>query len=87
MDYNPSLTEMGESFTDVIKSMHKAMNNDNPDYYKIPDTRGEVAEYLEIFSGDDENFDGRPDDFESYVDPEYKTLLIFGKIWNYKCGS
>ncbi|MCP4136150.1 MAG: MMPL family transporter [bacterium] len=69
-----------DSFPDVIKSMHKAMNNDNQNFYALPDTKKQIAEYLEVYSGDDEDFDGRVDDFESYIDSEYRTALIFTKL-------
>ncbi len=39
------------------------------------------SDYLEIYSGVDENEDGRMDDFESFVDPEFRTALIFAKMY------
>lgn len=68
-----------DAFTDVIKTMHMAMNNDKPEYYKIPENKADIMDYLEIYSGDDDNFDGRFDEFESYVDPGYRSALIFVK--------
>jgi len=68
-----------DAFTDVIKTMHMAMNNDNPLFYKIPETKTDIIDYLEIYSGDDNNSDGRIDDFESYADPGYRSALIFVK--------
>lgn len=68
-----------DAFTDVIKSMHMAMNNDRPEFYKIPENKRDILDYLEIYSGDDDNFDGRFDEFESYVDPDYRSALIFAK--------
>lgn len=67
-------------FTDIIKRMHMAMNNDDPDYYKIPDSREEIMDYLEIFAGDDKNSDGRIDDFETFIDPDFRTTMVFAKI-------
>jgi predicted RND superfamily exporter protein len=68
-----------DAFTDVIKTMHMAMNNDKMEYYRIPENKNDVMDYLEIYSGDDDNFDGRFDEFESYVDPGYRSALIFVK--------
>jgi len=68
-----------DAFTDVIKSMHMAMNNDNPEFYRIPENKKDIVDYLEIYSGDDDNFDGRFDEFESYIDPGYRSALIFAK--------
>ncbi len=78
MDLNIGFTA---AFPDILKSMHMAMNNDDPEFYKIPDTREEIIDYLEIYSGDDENEDGRIDDFESFVDPEFRTALVFAKLY------
>ncbi len=69
------------AFTDIIKSMHMAMNNDEAAFYKVPPTREEIMDYLEIFSGDDEDSDGRIDDFQSFVDQEFRTAMIFVKLW------
>jgi len=69
-----------DMFTDVIKSMHMAMNNDDRSFYRIPENRMDVEDYLELYSGEDEDSDGRPDDFERYFDQDYRTLLIFARI-------
>lgn len=70
-----------DAFTDVIKSMHMAVNNDNPKFYRIPDSRMEIMDYMEIYSGRDDDSDGRFDDFESYYDQNLQTAMIFAKIW------
>ncbi|MCX7678621.1 MAG: efflux RND transporter permease subunit, partial [Spirochaetes bacterium] len=69
-----------DAFTDVVKTMHMAMNNDDRSYWRIPDKKTEIVDYLEIYGGDDDNFDGRYDDFEPYLDQQYRTALIFAKI-------
>lgn len=73
-----------DAFTDVIKTMHMAMNNDDRAYWRIPDKKRDVVDYLEIYAGDDDNFDGRYDDFEPYIDQQYRTALIFAKIHHHK---
>jgi hypothetical protein len=69
-----------DAFPDVIKSMHMAMNNDDPAFWKVPERKMDVLDYMEIYAGDDDDFDGRFDDFETYVDPQYRTAMIFAKI-------
>ncbi|MFW5771471.1 MAG: efflux RND transporter permease subunit, partial [Spirochaetota bacterium] len=79
-----------ECFTDFIKRMHMAMNNGNQDYYAIPDTKETIWDYLEIYSGEDTNFDGRYDEFEPYVDTYFQTANIFARTWEkegYRLGS
>lgn len=73
-----------DAFTDVIKTMHMAMNNDDMGFWRIPDKKSEVVDYLEIYAGDDDNFDGRYDDFEPYIDQQYRTALVFAKIHHHK---
>lgn len=69
-----------DSFSDVVKRMHMAMNNDDPAFYDIPKARTDILDYLEIYSGEDTNSDGRPDDFEPYVDPEFRTVNLFARM-------
>ncbi|MBW2600289.1 MAG: MMPL family transporter, partial [Deltaproteobacteria bacterium] len=62
-DKNPDLNiGRTESFSDFIKTMHMAMNNDDISFYKIPENRLDIIDYLEIYSGDDDNSDGRFDE-------------------------
>ena len=62
------------SFGDFIKRLHMAMNADDPAYYTIPDSEITVRDYLEIFSGEDDNADGRADAFEPVVDKDYRRI-------------
>ena len=59
------------SIADVIKMMHKAVENNDPDYEVIPDTRGKVNNLFTLYS-----MSGDPEDFESLVDYDYETGLI-----------
>jgi predicted RND superfamily exporter protein len=61
-----------QSFTDLIKQMHQAMHEDNPQYYAIPDTQDMVAQYLLLYS-----MSGDPQDFDNLVDNEYQKALIW----------
>ncbi len=69
-----------EGFSDFIKTMHMAMNKGDRKFYTIPDKKIDIESYIEIFSGEDENDDGRIDVFEPYVDYDFKTANIFARI-------
>ena len=66
------------SLGDVIKRMHKAMNGDRDEFYRIPRDRATIMDYFEIYSGTDSDSDGRVDNLESFVDAgfRYATLLV-----------
>lgn len=68
------------SFTDMIKRMHKAMNEDSHEYYKIPESRTTITDYLEIFSGEDDDSDGRPDAFETTIDKDWRRINLIVRI-------
>ncbi len=38
-----------QSYTDIIKRLNKNMHNDDPAYYRIPDSREEAAQYQLLF--------------------------------------
>ncbi|MBA4366635.1 MAG: hypothetical protein C0403_03235 [Desulfobacterium sp.] len=69
-----------DAFADYIKTMHFAMNQDNLDYYRIPDNPSDIMDYLEIYSGDDNDSDGRVDDFEPYVDADFRTCGLLARL-------
>ncbi len=69
-----------DAFTDYIKTMHLAMNQDNYDYYRIPENASDIIDYLEIYSGDDDDSDGRIDEFESYVDADFRTCSLLARF-------
>jgi len=71
------------SFGDIIKRMNKAMNNENPKYYTIPSKKSDIADYLEIFGGDDNNFDGRVDSMEQFIDPNFRYVNTLVRIGPY----
>ena len=80
-DKNPDLNiGRTESFSDFIKTMHMAMNNDDISFYKIPETRADIIDYLEIYSGDDDNSDGRFDEFEPFVDIDFRMCNLLARL-------
>jgi len=80
-DANPHLNiGRTESFSDFIKTMHMAMNNDNVSFYKIPENQWDIIDYLEIYSGDDEDSDGRFDEFEPFVDIDFRNCNLLARL-------
>ena len=69
-----------DAFADFIKRMHMAMNNDDPAFFKIPESRMDIMDYLEIYSGDDDDSDGRIDEFESFVDRDFQKNAILVRL-------
>jgi hypothetical protein len=80
-DENPDLNVgRTDAFGDFIKRMHMATNNDDPTYFQIPENRMDIIDYLEIFSGEDEDSDGRVDNFEPFVDPLFQKNNILARL-------
>ncbi|MGM0452779.1 MAG: efflux RND transporter permease subunit [Thermodesulfobacteriota bacterium] len=73
-----------DAFNDYIKTMHMAMHNDDPAYFRIPENKWDVWDYLEIFSAEDANSDGRADIFEPYVDPAFQKCNILARLCDEK---
>ncbi len=69
-----------DAFSDFIKRMHMAMNNDDLNYYKIPENDGDIFDYLEIYSGEDSDSDGRVDVFEPFIDPGFQKCNILARL-------
>lgn len=69
-----------DTFSDFIKRMNMAMNGDDPKYYRIPDSKADIVDYLEIFSGDDDNSDGRVDAFEPFVDADFSKINMLVRL-------
>ncbi len=84
MEYAETLEGIGRcySFVDIQKRFNYAMNNNDLEYEKIPDSTKKIIDYTQLFSGDDDNNDGLPDVFENFVDPSYNKLRITMKLKN-----
>lgn len=59
------------SIADFIKRMNQAMHGDDVAYYKIPDNRELISQYLLLYS-----MSGEPGDFDAYVDYGYRMANI-----------
>ena len=69
-----------DAFDDHINTMHMAMNNDDPAFYRIPETKTDILDYLELFSAEDVDSDGRADIFEPYVCSKFQTCNILARL-------
>ncbi len=70
------------SFMDLIKRMNQAFHNDNLRYYRIPDNRNLIAQYLLLYS-----MSGGQDLTGKLVNEDYSKMRIsirtkdYGSIW------
>ena len=71
------------SFADIIKRMNKAMNAEDDSFYKIPDEKSVIEDYIMLYSGEDRNSSGIPDTMERFVDPHYRVANIIIKTGTY----
>ncbi len=69
-----------DAFPDFIKTMHMAMNNDDPGFFRVPSSNATIMDYFEIYSDTDENSDGRVDRFEAYIDPDFQTCNVMTRL-------
>jgi predicted RND superfamily exporter protein len=66
-----------QSLVDLIKRMNQAMHADNTAFHTIPESRELVAQYLFLYS-----LSGDPQDFDSFVDNDYRRAAIWTFIKN-----
>ncbi len=72
-EYAESLPGVGStySFADVLKRMNLVMNEENPEFDRIPESRELIAQYLLLYS-----MSGDPSDFEDIVDYDFQRAKI-----------
>jgi predicted RND superfamily exporter protein len=75
------LTKKVSSLLDVIKDMNQVLNEGNPEYYKIPETRDMVAQLLLLY----ENAGGT--EVEKWVDYDYQRLHLMVEVNTYNSGE
>jgi len=63
------------SLARVVRRMNRVMNDDDPAFDRIPDTREEIAQYLLLYS-----MNGDPDDFDRMIDFPYENAHIQARI-------
>ncbi len=69
-----SLTVVGKttSVVDVVKKISFELNDEDPEYYRVPDTSKKIAQYLFLYE-----MTGDPEDLYHLVDPEYRKANIW----------
>lgn len=72
-EYAEGLPGVGttSSFADIVRRLHQEMNEGNPAFHVIPDSRDLVAQYLLLYS-----ISGDPADFAEIVDYDYQRTKI-----------
>jgi uncharacterized protein len=66
-----------QSLADLMKKMNQAMHADDQAYYRIPESRDLVAQYLFLYA-----MSGEPQDFENYVDNDYRRATVWTFVKN-----
>ncbi|HKS07660.1 MAG TPA: MMPL family transporter [Gemmatimonadaceae bacterium] len=66
-----------QSLADLVKRMNQAMHADEPEYHTIPESRDLVSQYLFLYT-----LSGDPQDFDSFVDHDYKRATVWTLIKN-----
>jgi len=59
------------SIAEFLMIMNKALNEDNLEFYRVPDSSDLAAQYLLLYS-----FSGAPDDFEKFMTSDYRQAHV-----------
>ena len=72
-----ALPMVGDTFSlaDFIRRMNMVMNEDNPVFDSIPDSRDMIAQYLLLYE-----MSGDPENLTSVIDYEYQTLNLTAQL-------
>ena len=63
------------SISDVLRKMNKVLNNDDPEFDRVPENTGTISEYFLLYS-----MSGDPEDLEKLIDFNYENALITERI-------
>jgi predicted RND superfamily exporter protein len=63
------------SIVDYLSRMNEVMNPDDPDAYRVPETRNLVAQYLLLYT-----MSGDPDDFDDVIDTPYQKANLRAQL-------
>jgi uncharacterized protein len=66
-----------QSVVDLVKQMNSAMHADNPSFHSVPETRELVSQYFFLYG-----LSGDPQDFDSYVDHDFRQATVWAFIKN-----
>jgi len=70
-----SLVTNCTSLVDFLKRMHQVFNDGDASYYKLPDTREEISQYLLLYS-----MSGDEDDLARYLDDTHRTTVLTTRL-------
>ncbi len=65
------------SIVDYLKQMHKALNNNDPAFYRLPEDPDLIAQYFLLYAAM-----GGPTDFQEEIDYAYQTALVRAMVPN-----
>ena len=76
-NYAESLPQVGDtlSVVDYLKSLNKSFHSMRPEFYRIPDTKAEIAEGLYLYS-----VSGQPELLDEVVDYDYQRANVMVMI-------
>ena len=63
------------SIARTLRKMNRVMNEDDPDFDRVPESREAIAQYLLLYS-----MSGDPEDFDRLVDFPYQHALVTARI-------
>lgn len=63
------------SIVDYLKQMNKALNEDQPDFYRLPDDPDLIAQQFLLYSAS-----GDPTDFQEEIDHEYRLANVRARL-------
>ena len=72
---NTAAIDKVTSLNDFLKQMNKSFNNENENYYHIPDSRELAAQYLLIYNGDE---------IENFVDNQFQWARISARVTEHR---
>jgi predicted RND superfamily exporter protein len=63
------------SLADILKRMNQVFHGGDPFYYRLPESREEIAQYLLLYS-----MSGEEEDLARYVDDDYQTAVLTSRL-------
>ncbi len=74
--YNDEFVFVGQttSLSDIVKEIHRALNEDQPEFYVVPDDAQVIAQEIFLFSN------SSAEDLEEVVDTQYSQARLTAKV-------
>ena len=74
LEYEKLYVDKAWSLTTILKEIHQALNENRPEYYRIPDDRNLVAQEFLLFEN------SGSDDLEDFVDSQFSKARFMVKV-------